>query len=215
MRSSYLVRVYTVPAHDRRLTLRYRLCRPGSTRSAAAGRPESHCRRNQFASFTGPAPANAELRPRSGRKPTIRPHPQGGAAEAPGHRADCADTPGRDADRPRDDGTWAGRSARVGYLLKDKVADVDQLLDNAATVAAGGICIDTDLQGFPPARRQTDAGPAQRHRTDCQGAGEQRCRGTPAHQRRPGRAARRRHTHRLPPTRPRRGAGTEGQQSVF
>ncbi|SOE15851.1 DNA-binding response regulator, NarL/FixJ family, contains REC and HTH domains [Streptomyces sp. 2323.1] len=40
------------------------------------------------------------------------------------------------------------QGGRVGYLLKDKVADVAELLECAETVRAGGICIDAELQGL-------------------------------------------------------------------
>ncbi|MET7920994.1 response regulator transcription factor [Streptomyces avermitilis] len=40
------------------------------------------------------------------------------------------------------------QGGRVGYLLKDKLEGVDQLLDYVRTVHAGGICIDAQLRGL-------------------------------------------------------------------
>ncbi|MDQ1031230.1 DNA-binding NarL/FixJ family response regulator [Streptomyces umbrinus] len=40
------------------------------------------------------------------------------------------------------------QGGRVGYVLKDKLEDVPQLLNYASTVQAGGISIDAELHGF-------------------------------------------------------------------
>ncbi|WP_330291807.1 response regulator transcription factor [Streptomyces sp. NBC_00576] len=40
------------------------------------------------------------------------------------------------------------QGGRIGYLLKDKLTGVTQLLEYARTVDAGGICIDAELQGL-------------------------------------------------------------------
>ncbi|MGW7469738.1 response regulator [Streptomyces xantholiticus] len=40
------------------------------------------------------------------------------------------------------------QGGRIGYLLKDKLEGVTQLLDYARTVQAGGICIDAQLKGL-------------------------------------------------------------------
>ncbi|MFI1161857.1 response regulator [Streptomyces sioyaensis] len=40
------------------------------------------------------------------------------------------------------------QGGRIGYLLKDKLEGVTQLLDYARTVHAGGICIDAQLKGL-------------------------------------------------------------------
>ncbi|MET7886639.1 response regulator transcription factor [Streptomyces avermitilis] len=40
------------------------------------------------------------------------------------------------------------QGGRIGYLLKDKLEGVTQLLDFARTVHAGGICIDAQLKGL-------------------------------------------------------------------
>ncbi|MEU1850697.1 sigma factor-like helix-turn-helix DNA-binding protein [Streptomyces sp. NPDC019990] len=40
------------------------------------------------------------------------------------------------------------QGGRVGYVLKDKLEDVQQLMSYASTVQAGGISIDAELHGF-------------------------------------------------------------------
>lgn len=37
---------------------------------------------------------------------------------------------------------------RVGYLMKDRVQDVKELVQSISAVAAGGICVDAELQGL-------------------------------------------------------------------
>jgi len=52
----------------------------------------------------------------------------------------------------------AGRSAGIGYLLKDRVTDVDDFVDALARVAAGGTALDPEVvtQLLRVSRRQDD-----------------------------------------------------------
>ena len=47
-----------------------------------------------------------------------------------------------------------GHEARVGYLLKDRILDVDQLTDAIARVAEGGVVVDPELVTFLLRRRR-------------------------------------------------------------
>jgi hypothetical protein len=60
----------------------------------------------------------------------------------------------------------AGRTSRIGYLLKDRVADVDEFVDAARRIAEGGTALDPEVVAqllvrrrapSPTSRRQTAA----------------------------------------------------------
>ena len=50
----------------------------------------------------------------------------------------------------------ADRAGAIGYLLKDRVADVDEFLDNVRRVAAGGTVLDPEVVGQLMLRRHND-----------------------------------------------------------
>jgi len=50
----------------------------------------------------------------------------------------------------------ADRAGAIGYLLKDRVADVDEFLDNVRRVAAGGTVLDPEVVGQLLVRRHND-----------------------------------------------------------
>jgi DNA-binding NarL/FixJ family response regulator len=50
----------------------------------------------------------------------------------------------------------AGRTSRIGYLLKDRVADVDDFVDAAHRVAAGGTVLDPEVVSQLLVRRRAD-----------------------------------------------------------
>jgi DNA-binding NarL/FixJ family response regulator len=50
----------------------------------------------------------------------------------------------------------AGRTSRIGYLLKDRVADVDEFIDAAHRVAGGGTALDPEVVSQLLVRRRAD-----------------------------------------------------------
>jgi DNA-binding NarL/FixJ family response regulator len=50
----------------------------------------------------------------------------------------------------------AGRTSRIGYLLKDRVADVDEFVDAARRVAGGGTVLDPEVVSQLLVRRRAD-----------------------------------------------------------
>jgi DNA-binding NarL/FixJ family response regulator len=50
----------------------------------------------------------------------------------------------------------AGRTSRVGYLLKDRVADVDEFVEAARRVAGGGTALDPEVVSQLLVRRRAD-----------------------------------------------------------
>src|SRR5204863_896070 len=50
----------------------------------------------------------------------------------------------------------AGRTSRIGYLLKDRVADVDEFVAAARRVAGGGTALDPEVVSQLLVRRRTD-----------------------------------------------------------
>ena len=81
--------------------------------------------------------------------------PSSSAAGIPGPACWCSPSTSRPGTRP---GCWRATPPGVGYLLKDRVADVAEFADALARVAAGGTALDPEVVGQllrrrPPRRR--------------------------------------------------------------